>query len=62
MSNKQITARDCGIIKPFDQGLLGWLVKVYHDIAAENYVKFQFELYRIHQIKMPENDIGFDGI
>ena len=57
MSNQKISAVIGRIKKSFHKRFLCLLVKIDHNISAENNVKFQTELDRVHQIKGTEDDV-----
>lgn len=57
MADEQISPRDGGVIKPFYESLLGWLVEIDHYIPAEDNIELQFKPYRFHEIKPPEDHI-----
>ena len=60
MSDQKITARICRVIKTFYQSVFCRLIKIDHNIPAENNVEFEPELDGIHQVECPENDVGLN--
>ena len=51
MSDEEISARNSRIIETPYKSLFRRLVKIDHYVPAENYVEFQLETNRIHQIE-----------
>ena len=60
MADQKISSRDHRVIKALDKPCLCRLVKIDHDIPAEDHVKFQSELNRIHKVKCTEDHILFE--
>ena len=57
MPDKEITVGHGHVIKAADQSLFGGLVKIDHDISAEDQVEWPAKLDRIHQIEGPKDHI-----
>lgn len=62
MADEQIGPWVHGIVKAPDKGISGGLIKIDHDIAAENDIEFETEADRLHQIEGTEYHVVPDGL
>lgn len=62
VADEQIGPWVHGIVKAPDKGISGGLIKIDHDIAAENDIEFETEADRLHQIEGTEYHVVPDGL